>query len=123
MRTPFCGRGERAVSGVVEEQDASEGVARVTVKVSGNKDQFPRDGKRVEVSTGVSDLRVFRDGQLVQQKIGPIGNGPVVGVFVIAVGALGVNVGTGKSTKSGGTNEHRNVGRTAAPKTIENLPS
>jgi hypothetical protein len=28
-----------------------------------------------------------------QQKIGPIGNGPVVGVFVIAVGARGVNVG------------------------------
>ena len=28
-----------------------------------------------------------------QQKIGPIGNGPAVGVFVIAVGARGVNVG------------------------------
>jgi hypothetical protein len=43
-------------------------------------------------------------GRSPQQKIGPIGNGPFVGVFVIAVGGLGVNVGAGESTKSGGTN-------------------
>jgi hypothetical protein len=43
-------------------------------------------------------------GRSPQQKIGPIGNGPAVGVFVIAVGALGLNVGAGESTESGGTN-------------------
>jgi WD40 repeat protein len=48
-----------------EWQDAAQGVARVTVKVSGNKGTFPRNGKQVEVRTGVYDLRVFRDGQLV----------------------------------------------------------
>ena len=47
-------------------QDAMTGLAKVTVKVSGNKDTFPRSGKMVEVSTGVYDLRVFRDGQLVK---------------------------------------------------------
>ena len=51
-----------------EWEDASGGVARVRVKVSGNKDEFPRDGKQVEVSTGVYDLRLFRDGQLVGWK-------------------------------------------------------
>jgi WD40 repeat protein len=48
-----------------EWQDAASGLARVRVKVSGNKGVFPHDGKQVEVSTGVYDLRVFRDGQLV----------------------------------------------------------
>ena len=48
-----------------EWQDAAEGSARVTVKVSSNKGMFPRSGKQAEVSTGVYDLRVFRDGQLV----------------------------------------------------------
>jgi WD40 repeat protein len=49
----------------VEWQDARIGIARVTVKVSRNKDRFPRDGKSVELGTGTYDLRLFRDGQLV----------------------------------------------------------
>jgi hypothetical protein len=46
-------------------EDATNGTARVAVKVSGNKGVFPRGGKQVEVSTAVYDLRLFRDGQLV----------------------------------------------------------
>jgi WD40 repeat protein len=48
-----------------EWQNATAGIAKITVKVSGNKEMFPRDGKQVEVRTGVYDLRLFRDGKLV----------------------------------------------------------
>lgn len=48
-----------------EWSDPAGGLVRVTVKVKRNKELFPRDGKKVEVSTGVYDLRLFRDGQLV----------------------------------------------------------
>ena len=48
-----------------EWQDAVNGIAKITVKVSRNTDKFPRENRMVEISTGVYDLRVFRDGQMV----------------------------------------------------------
>jgi hypothetical protein len=48
-----------------EWADSAGGLVKVTVRVKRNKELFPRDGKTVEVSTGVYDVRLFRDGQLV----------------------------------------------------------
>jgi len=59
----------RVQPGVEIEQpewvDATGGLVKVTVRVKRNKELFPRNDKDVEVSTGVYDLRLFRDGQLV----------------------------------------------------------
>ncbi len=49
----------------VEWADEVRGIARVLVKVGRNKETYPRNGRPEEVSTGVYDLRIFRDGQLV----------------------------------------------------------
>ena len=49
----------------VKWKDEPNGLAQVTVVVRGNTDKFPREGKTVNISTGVYDLRLFRDGQLV----------------------------------------------------------
>ena len=45
--------------------DPAKGWARVTVQVGSNKDNYLRNGQLQEAATGVYDLRVFRDGQLV----------------------------------------------------------
>jgi WD40 repeat protein len=49
----------------VEWQDPVQAIATVTVRAGGASGEFPRNGKLTKVSTGVYDLRVFREGQLV----------------------------------------------------------
>ncbi len=45
----------------------SPDIAEVTVEVSAAEDTFQRDGKYVVLKTGVYDLRLYRNGQLVGQ--------------------------------------------------------
>jgi WD40 repeat protein len=49
------------------EQGASPDIAKVTVEVSAAEGTFQRGGKDVVMKTGVHDLRLYRDGQLVGQ--------------------------------------------------------
>jgi len=52
------------ITKIAPQTDASDTVA-VTVEVAKASREFLRDGKKVIVETGVYDLRLFRDGQLV----------------------------------------------------------
>jgi WD40 repeat protein len=49
----------------VEQAAGAVGTVSVTVEVGRASDEFSRDGKKVMRETGVYDLRLFRDGQLV----------------------------------------------------------
>lgn len=46
------------------EPDTADAV-RITVGVAGDAREFDRDGNKIMMATGVHDLRLFRDGQLV----------------------------------------------------------
>src|SRR5262249_45830456 len=50
-----------------ELEDPKSGTAKITVEVSEDSRLFDRNGKKVNVKSGVYDLRLFRDGQLVGQ--------------------------------------------------------
>ena len=49
------------------EKGATPDIAKVTVEVSGAEGTFQREGKDVVMKTGVHDLRLYRNGQLVGQ--------------------------------------------------------
>jgi WD40 repeat protein len=49
------------------EQGGSPDIVKVTVEVSAAEGTFQRDGKDVVMKTGVHDLRLYRNGQLVAQ--------------------------------------------------------
>ena len=49
------------------ERGTSPDIAKVTVEVSAAEGTFRRDGKDVVMKTGVHDLRLYRNGQLVGQ--------------------------------------------------------
>lgn len=51
----------------VQIDDVNRGTVTVTVEISGAEGNFVRNGKSVSLNTGVYDLRLFRDGQLVNQ--------------------------------------------------------
>jgi WD40 repeat protein/uncharacterized caspase-like protein len=53
-----------SITKIEQQKDAPDQVS-VTVEVAGAKETFIRAGKPVEVQTGVYDLRLFRDGQMV----------------------------------------------------------
>lgn len=53
-----------AITGFKQEPAAPNTVS-VTVEVSGTTGEFQRSGKKVAVESGVYDLQLFRDGQLV----------------------------------------------------------
>jgi len=67
---PALGGFERVQPGVKilkVEQGTSPDIANVTVEVSAAKGTFQRNGKEVPMETGVHDLRLYRNGQLVGQ--------------------------------------------------------
>jgi WD40 repeat protein/uncharacterized caspase-like protein len=53
-------------------EPGGEDTVKITVKVAKASGVFQRDGKEVAVETGVRDLRLFREGQLVGYVPGPI---------------------------------------------------
>jgi WD40 repeat protein len=55
----------------VRVEDGKAGTVAVTVEVEAASGTLERDGKKVPMKTGVYDLRLFRDGQLVTQMPSP----------------------------------------------------
>jgi len=73
------------------EPDTADAV-KITVEVAGDTREFERDGAKIAMTTGVRDLRLFRDGQLVGYVDGEIPLDPATGratrSFAVALPAL-----------------------------------
>lgn len=59
-----CVQPKVSIKNILYEDKALDAVS-ITVEVSGAGGEFQRSGKKVELKTGVYDLRLLRDGQLV----------------------------------------------------------